>query len=87
MIILGGDNAYDDGMSTCFYSWDNLYDIMAEMETHVGRIVPLVLTIGNHDVGFNALANVKIDMNNYDELPYYFMFNPQHKSLGSTQIP
>lgn len=28
VIILGGDNAYDDGMRTCYYSWDNLYDIM-----------------------------------------------------------
>lgn len=28
VLIVGGDNAYDDGMRTCFYSWDNFYDIM-----------------------------------------------------------
>lgn len=61
-IILGGDNAYDDGMRTCFYSWDNLYDIMNELNTQLNRLVPLILSIGNHDVGYNALATVQIDM-------------------------
>ena len=30
VVILGGDNAYDDGMKTCFYSWDNFYQIFEE---------------------------------------------------------
>ena len=25
VILIGGDNAYDDGMNTCFYSWDDMY--------------------------------------------------------------
>lgn len=87
VIILGGDNAYDDGMRTCFYSWDNLYDIMNELNTKLNRLVPLILTIGNHDVGYNALSDVKIDMTDTENLPYYFLYNPQHKSLGSSEIP
>lgn len=27
VILLGGDIAYDDGMRTCYHSWDNFYDI------------------------------------------------------------
>jgi hypothetical protein len=27
IIIIGGDIAYDDGMRTCYYSWDNFYNI------------------------------------------------------------
>lgn len=49
-------------MRTCFYSWDNLYDIMNELNTQLNRLVPLILSIGNHDVGYNALATVQIDM-------------------------
>jgi len=27
IIIIGGDTVYDDGMRTCYYSWDNFYDM------------------------------------------------------------
>lgn len=60
---------------------------MNELNTQLNRLVPLILTIGNHDVGFNALAEVKIDMADTENLPYYFIYNPQHKSLGSSEIP
>lgn len=58
MIILGGDNAYDDAMRTCFYSWDDLYDMLDTLNVKLNRMVPLILTIGNHDVGYDALASV-----------------------------
>lgn len=70
-------------MRTCFYSWDNLYDIMDELNTQLNRLVPLILSIGNHDVGYNALATVQIDMTDTQNIPYYFLYNPQHKSSGS----
>ena len=50
-------------------------------------MVPIVLTVGNHDVGYNALAGIKIDFSNEEELPYYFLFNPQHKLQGNNDIP
>lgn len=87
VLIIGGDNAYDDGMRTCFYSWDNLYDIFDELNGKLNRMVPIIFTVGNHDVGYNALAGIKIDFNQVDDLPYYFVFNPQHRLLGTNEIP
>lgn len=50
-------------------------------------MVPMVLTVGNHDVGFNALAGIKLDFSEVDDLPYYFTFNPQHKLAGINDVP
>ena len=86
VIIVGGDNAYDDGMRTCYYSWDSIYDLMDELNSKLGRIVPLIMTVGNHDVGYNALATVELDFNDTDNLPYYFSWNPQH-TINETEIP
>lgn len=61
IILIGGDIAYDDGMRSCYYSWDNFYDIFHHLNTKIGRLVPLVLTIGNHDVGFDALTNISLN--------------------------
>ena len=58
VILMGGDIAYDDGMSTCFNSWDNFYDIFDDLNSKLNRIIPMILTVGNHDVGFDALATV-----------------------------
>lgn len=67
VVILGGDIAYDDGMKTCFYSWDNLYDIFSdELNEKLNRLVPLIMSVGNHDVGFNALADVDFDEDDAD---------------------
>ena len=87
VLLIGGDNAYDDGMRTCFFSWDNFYDIMDELNGKLNRMVPMALTVGNHDVGYNALAGINIDFNNVDDLPYYFLFNPQHRLLGTNDVP
>jgi hypothetical protein len=58
IIIIGGDNTYDDGMRTCYYSWDNFYKIFDNLNNHpkINRLIPLIMSIGNHDVGFDALA-------------------------------
>lgn len=62
VVILGGDIAYDDGMKTCFYSWDNFYQIFEEeLNNKLGRLVPIVMSVGNHDVGFDSLADVELD--------------------------
>ena len=56
IIILGGDTVYDDGMRACFNSWDQFYLMFDEVNTKLDRIVPLVLSVGNHDVGFDAMT-------------------------------
>ena len=74
-------------MNTCFNSWDDMYDLLDELNSRLNRLVPIVLSIGNHDVGYDALAGIKIDFMDYYSLPYYFLFNPQHSSLTAHKIP
>jgi hypothetical protein len=50
-------------MKNCFYSWDTFYDLMDILNQKLDRIVPMILTIGNHDVGYNALADININFN------------------------
>ncbi len=64
IIIIGGDNTYDDGMRTCWYSWDNFYSLFDDLNKNLGRLVPIVMSVGNHDVGFDSMATVQI---NYSE--------------------
>lgn len=61
VIIIGGDITYDDGMRTCYYSWDNFYDIFDELNNKLNRLVPLIMTVGNHDVGFDSMATVQLN--------------------------
>jgi hypothetical protein len=50
-------------------------------------MVPVIFSVGNHDVGFDALAGVKIDFSNTENLPYYFLYHPQHKLDNRTEAP
>jgi hypothetical protein len=79
IIILGGDTVYDDAMRTCFYSWDEFYSMFDVVNKKLDRIVPLILTIGNHDIGFDALTENRISTSR-DEYPLFFVYNPQHLS-------
>jgi hypothetical protein len=80
VIVIGGDTAYDDG-SKNYYSWDTVYYLFEELNDGLGRLVPMVYSIGNHDVGFHAMSRVKINMDNEEDIPYYFSFNPHHTLL------
>lgn len=82
-IVIGGDIAYDDAMATCYYSWDTFYQIFEGLNNKLNRIVPLVLTVGNHDVGFDALATVQVSPTK--EGPFFFAFHPQHYADASTR--
>lgn len=81
VVIIGGDISYDDAMSTCYYSWDNFYEIFEGLNSKLGRLVPMILTVGNHDVGFDALATVTVKPDK--EGPFFFAYHPQHY-LNST---
>lgn len=85
-IIIGGDITYDDAMRTCWYSWDNLYDMLNETNFALKRLVPIILSVGNHDVGFNALSNVTVKKDN-ETIPYYFLYNPQNLNNEKNGIP
>lgn len=79
VIILGGDTVYDNGLRTCYYSWDIFYSMFKPVYIHLDRLVPLVLSIGNHDVGFDALDPVQLSLTN-EYIPLFFLYNPQHLS-------
>lgn len=79
VIILGGDTVYDDAMRSCFFSWDEFYSMFETVNIKLDRIVPLILTLGNHDVGFDALTDNYIRTSR-DEYPLFFVYNPQHSS-------
>lgn len=86
-ILVGGDNVYDDAMRTCFYSWDNAYDLFDEVNCKLNRLVPLVFSVGNHDVGYHAMSGNTIDFTDEYNMPYFFMFNPQHRLLNTDSVP
>jgi len=47
-------------MRTCYYSWDNFYNLFEDLNNKLGRLVPIIMSIGNHDVGFDSMATVQI---------------------------
>jgi predicted MPP superfamily phosphohydrolase len=77
IIVLGGDIAYDDAMRSCYYSWDTVYYMFEPVYTKLDRLIPIVFSVGNHDVGFDALSTLDIPRTNED-FPLFFVFNPQH---------
>lgn len=86
IIVLGGDTVYDNGLRTCYYNWDIFYSMFEPVYEDLGRLVPLVMSIGNHDVGFDALDDVKISSTN-EYLPLFLAYNPQHLSLDGKGVP
>jgi predicted MPP superfamily phosphohydrolase len=64
IIVLGGDIAYDDAMRSCYYSWDTVYYMFEPIYEKLDRLVPLIFSVGNHDVGFDALSTLDIQRTN-----------------------
>jgi len=82
VIVIGGDIVYDNGNINCYYCWDYYLDQFDILNKRLGRVIPLVLAVGNHDVGMNSFQfrNVEKDKN------LLFLFFPQHtKTTGSGQ--
>ena len=64
VILLGGDTVYDNGLRTCYYNWDIFYGFFEPVYDKLGRLVPIVMSIGNHDVGYDALVPSSVEMTN-----------------------
>ena len=60
IFFMGGDIAYDDNFNTCYYTWDYYLNSLEKMFQQLGYLVPMVLTVGNHDVGLNSMPLVNI---------------------------
>lgn len=46
----------------------------------------MVLTLGNHDIGYDSLSNNKYSRT-FEDLPLFFIFNPQHIASLSIAVP
>ena len=86
IIILGGDTVYDDALRTCYYSWDIFYSMFKPVYVHLNRLVPIVMSIGNHDVGFDALNPITVPSSS-EYLPLFFVYNPQHSTQDGQNVP
>jgi len=60
--VIGGDVAYDNGLIPCACAWDGWLQIW-ESEARVdGKyLIPLVFSVGNHDLGANDNNNGALD--------------------------
>jgi len=76
VFFMGGDIAYDDNMPACAYTWDYFLGMYGRLTATLGYLMPIVATVGNHDVGLNELPGINITINNYG--PAYFLYFPQH---------
>ena len=85
VVLIGGDIAYDDALRACAYSWDNFYWNIENLDLLMNRTVPIVLSIGNHDVGYDALSTSKIDKEDVEKVPLFFLYNPQHFDRHSSE--
>lgn len=81
VLIVGGDAAYDDGIQACYYSWDMYFWGFEKYNAKMNRTIPFIVSVGNHDMGFNALSEAKLDK---QEMPLYFGFLPQHFRFDNT---
>lgn len=55
--VVGGDVAYDNGMRSCWRCWDRWLDAYLEAtsaEMPDDLMLPLLISMGNHDAGCNA---------------------------------
>lgn len=60
IIIIGGDITYDDANINCYYSWDGVLNLFTNSFQNIGRTIPIIIGVGNHDVGMNALSGASI---------------------------
>lgn len=74
--FIGGDIAYDDNMPACAYTWDYYLKLYESLTTKLGYLMPIVLTVGNHDVGLNEMPGVNVTISEYG--PPYILYFPQH---------
>ena len=60
---------------------------MEDLSTTLNYLTPLILGVGNHDVGLNNLAEVELKFDS--NTPLYLQFFPQHfrTSVNGTMLP
>eukprot|EP00040_Diaphanoeca_grandis_P011084 m.56720 g.56720 ORF g.56720 m.56720 type:complete len:758 (-) comp22284_c1_seq2:334-2607(-) len=91
--MVGGDVAYGNALRACYYTWDVwLTEWETRMVTPTGYSVPVVMNIGNHDVGATTMDGVFTDKFPFAKgdvgLPLVFIYFPQqNETTHALQAP
>jgi hypothetical protein len=81
IFFVGGDIAYDDNMPACSYVWDSFLGMYGQLTATLGYMMPILVTVGNHDAGLNELPGVNITVDNRG--PAFLIYFPQHYDRNS----
>jgi acid phosphatase type 7 len=80
VIFVGGDISYDNGISECYQWYDHLLNRLPHQKVNPQsgfiRLIPLMFSIGNHDVGVNSNSGHKIHRDKSH--PVFYHFYPQN---------
>jgi len=63
-VVIGGDIAYEDGIGSCYQRWDEKLLFFQNTLSKNNRLLPLVLSIGNHEAG--------AFFQTWKQVPFYF---------------
>jgi hypothetical protein len=80
---IGGDLAYDNGLPACYYTWDTFLRYFEQATP--SQLIPIFSTVGNHDVGMNAMGGATVTLDNYG--PLYMFYLPQHLGSDNVSVP
>lgn len=53
IFFMGGDIAYDNNIPACAFTWDYFLGMYGKITATTGYLMPIVVSVGNHDVGLN----------------------------------
>jgi acid phosphatase type 7 len=74
-LLIGGDVAYANGKTSNYKMWLKWFEIMnRSMRTPNGRLIPLIVSVGNHEVNGQATSDL------YKKSPFYSHFFLQDES-------
>jgi hypothetical protein len=80
-LIIGGDHAYDDALASNYWKWERYMEsLFRNARSPDGRLIPLVVTVGNHEVA-NGFSFSHPDFENTSDwrdryAPYYYKTFP-----------
>ena len=76
VIVMGGDLAYDNNIRSCYYTWDGFLTPLENIGHKLGKLVPMIFSVGNHEVGLNDYSGVDVPID--EDGPIYFSWFAQH---------
>jgi len=69
--------AYDNNIPACYWTWDIMMKRFEDLNAQVGYLIPLVLAVGNHDVGLEGLPRRALNIDSDGPSPLFLTLFPQ----------